>query len=291
MDVSNAFLHGDLNEEVYMMLPPGFRTPSSHKVCRLQKSLYRLKQAPRQWFAKLSSKLLEYGFVRSYVDYSLFTYRKDDVCMALLVYVDDLVLTGNNFKACAEFKEYMNHYFHIKGLGSLKYFLGIEVARGPRGLFLSQRKYALEIIDASRLLGAKPVDFTMETNHKLALAHSANLDDPTRYRRLVGRLIYLTITRPELRYAVHVLSQFMHETKEEHMEASKHVLRYLKRHPGQGLLLRQIQICRFMPIVILTGVVSYYKTIFNWIFYYHWQFPCILEDKEIEHNIQIVSRS
>jgi len=114
MDVNNAFLHGDLDEEVYMTLPPGFRAPGSHKVCKLNKSLYRLRQAPRQWFAKLSSKLLEYGFVRSYADYSLFTYKKDDTCMALLVYVDDLVLTGNKSKACSEFKEYLNHCFILR---------------------------------------------------------------------------------------------------------------------------------------------------------------------------------
>ena len=91
MDVHNAFLHGDLEEEVYMTMPPGFRTSNPHKVCRLHKSLYGLKQAPRQWFAKLSSKLLDYGFVRTYANYSLFTYKKAGQFMALLVYVDDLV--------------------------------------------------------------------------------------------------------------------------------------------------------------------------------------------------------
>ena len=96
----------------------------------------------------------------------------------------------------------------------------------------------MEIIDESGVLGAKPMDFPMETNHKLALAHGPNLDEPTRFRRLVGRLIYLTITEPELSFVVHVLSQFMHEPKEEHMEAARRVLRYLKKHPGQRRLLR-----------------------------------------------------
>ena len=121
--------------------------------------------------------------------------------MALLVYIDDLMLTGNTSSACAEFKAYLNHFFQIKDLGPLKYFLGIEVARGPWGLILSQRKYALEIIDESGLLGARPMDSPMETNLQLALAHGPNIDDPTRYRRLVGLLISLIITRPELSYA------------------------------------------------------------------------------------------
>jgi len=170
MDVNNAFLHGDLEEEVYMHMPPGFSSSSPTKVCRLCKSLYGLHQAPRQWFAKLSTTLARYGFVRSYADYSLFTYRKGKVFLALLVYVDDIILAGNDPQACSVFKTYLNNCFRIKDLGPLKYFLGIEVARGPRGLFLSQRKYALEIVEESGLRGNKPTAFPMEENHKLALA-------------------------------------------------------------------------------------------------------------------------
>ena len=132
MDMHNAFLHEDLEEEVYMILPPGFKTANPNKVCQLQKSLYGLKQAPRQWFAKLSSKLLEYGFVRSYADYSLFTYQNGDKFMALLVYVDDIVLAGNDPHACSAFKSYLHTCFSIKDLGSLKYFLGSKLLVDPR---------------------------------------------------------------------------------------------------------------------------------------------------------------
>ena len=147
MDVNNAFLHGHLDEEVYMTLPPRFKTSGPNKVCKLRKSLYGLKQVPRQWFAKLSLKLIDYGFVKSYADYLLFIYRKGDVFMALLIYVDDLVLTGNCSATCANFKEYLNSCFHITDLGPLKDFLGIEVTRNSQGLFLCQRKYTLEIIE------------------------------------------------------------------------------------------------------------------------------------------------
>ena len=238
MDVDNAFLYGDLEKEVYMTLPPGFRTSTTNKVCKLHKSLYGLKHAPRQWFAKLSSQLLEYDFVSSYADYSLFTYQKNGKFMALLVYVDDLVLTGNDHDPCSAFKAYLHCCFHIKDLGPLKYFLGIEVARNSEGLFLSQRMYALEIVEKRGLVGVKPVDFPMETNHKLGLATGKFLDDPTQYRRLVGRLIYLTITRPELSYSVHILSQFMQDPREDHMATAKHVLRYLKGNPRQGLFMK-----------------------------------------------------
>jgi len=142
-----------------MKLPPGFKRTDKNTVCHLKKSVYALQQAARQLFAKLSSKLTEYGFVRFYADYSLFTCRKDNSFMGVLVYVDDIVLIGNNTKACRQFKAYLHACFSIKDLGSLKYFLGIEVAKGAHGIFLCQRKYALEIIDEWGLLGAKPVDF------------------------------------------------------------------------------------------------------------------------------------
>jgi len=109
--------------------------------------------------------------------------------LALLVYADDLVLTGNNCEVSSKFKQYLNNFFKIKHLGPSKYFLGIDVARGPQGLFLCQRKYALEIIKECGLLGAKLAEFPMETNHKLALASRPNLGDVTSYKRLIGRLI------------------------------------------------------------------------------------------------------
>nr|KYP64905.1 Retrovirus-related Pol polyprotein from transposon TNT 1-94 [Cajanus cajan] len=156
MDVHNAFLHGDLEEEVYMKLPPGFRSQASGKVCRLRKSLYGLKQAPRCWFAKLAGALKRYGFAQSSSDHSLFTLQRERVQLHVLVYVDDLVISGNDNVVIKAFKLYLNVCFHMKDLGMLKYFLGIEVAH------------------------------------------------PERYRRLVGRLIYLSVTRPELSYCLGV---------------------------------------------------------------------------------------
>jgi hypothetical protein len=237
MDVHNAFLHGDLDEEVYMSLPPGFSGVSPGKVCRLRKSLYGLRQAPRNWFSKLASALKSFGFVQSYADYSLFSLERHGIVLHILVYVDDLIIAGNDSAAIATFKAYLSTCFHMKDLGALKYFLGLEIARGSDGLFISQRKYALDIISEAGLLGAKPCDFPMEQNHQLALDTSPNFEHPDRYRRLVGRLIYLTITRPELCYAVHTLAQFMQSPRETHWNSALRILHYLKGHPGQGLFL------------------------------------------------------
>ncbi|KAG7536483.1 GAG-pre-integrase domain [Arabidopsis suecica] len=238
MDVHNAFLHGDLEEEVYMKLPPGFRHSHPDKVCRLRKSLYGLKQAPRCWFKKLSDALLKFGFVQSYEDYSLFSYTRNNMEIRVLVYVDDLLICGNDEYMLRKFKEYLGRCFFMKDLGRLKYFLGIEVSRGPEGIFLSQRKYALDVISDSGNLGARPANTPLETDHHLATDDGPFLPDPKPYRRLVGRLLYLLHTRPELSYSVHVLSQFMQTPRIAHLDAALRIVRFLKGSPGQGILLK-----------------------------------------------------
>ncbi|XP_027174543.1 uncharacterized protein LOC113774176 [Coffea eugenioides] len=163
---------------------------------------------------------------------------RDGIQLVVLVYVDDLIIAGNKTHLINEFKSYLSQCFHMKDLGALKYFLGVEVARNAEGIFLCQRKYALDIINEARLLGAKPSKFPMEQNHHLALAKGDLLQDPEQYRRLVGRLIYLSLTRPELSYGVHILAQFMQQPRKEHWEAALRIVRYLKGSPGQGILLK-----------------------------------------------------
>ena len=128
------------------------------------------------------------------MDHTLFTFDHGDIILALLVYVDDIVLARNNSEACQRVKHYLDGRFRIKNLGPLKYFLGIEVARSPVSLFLCQRKYALDILSEAGLLGCKPATTPIEQNHKLAMDSRPDYDDPSRYRHLTGRLIYLTIT-------------------------------------------------------------------------------------------------
>ena len=137
MDVHNAFLHGDLEEEVYMKPPTGFCTETPGLVCRLRKSIYGLRQSPRCWFSKLRTSLLTYGFSQSKSDYSMFSMRTGTGSeIYILVYVDDLIIGGNDHDDIIRFKEYLGKCFHMKDLGGLKYFLGLEVARRPEGIFL-----------------------------------------------------------------------------------------------------------------------------------------------------------
>lgn len=204
----------------------------------MRKSLYGLRQAPKCWFAKLSQALIKFGFVQSYSDYSLFTYSHDGTEIRVLVYVDDLVIASNNPDKLAKFKAYLGKCFHMKDLGKLKYFLGIEVARSAEGIYISQRNYVLDIVIETGLLGSKPVSTPMEQNHHLASDDGPLLADPQKYRRLVGRLVYLSISRPELCYSIHILSQFMQAPTEAHWEGALRVVRFLKGSPGKGILLK-----------------------------------------------------
>lgn len=235
LDVNNAFLHGDLDEEVFMKPPPGFISKGDNRVCRLNKSLYGLKQASRQWFSKFSSTLLLHGFTQSKSDYSLFTKSTGSSFMALLVYVDDIVLASNDQQTIREFIGFLNTHFKLKDLGPLKFFLGLEIARSTAGISVCQRKFALDILSDTGHLASKPALFPMDSNAKFSASDGDLIDDPKSYRRLIGRLLYLTITRPDLTFAVHTLSQFMQAPRKPHLDAAFRILRYIKAAPGQGL--------------------------------------------------------
>ncbi|GAA0171560.1 transmembrane signal receptor [Lithospermum erythrorhizon] len=147
------------------------------------------------------------------------------------------IIAGNNSGAVATFKKYLSSCFYMNDLRVLQYFLGVEVAHKQEGIFLIQRKYALDIISEAGLLSSKPVGFPMEQNQKLASSTSALLKDSERYRRLVGRLLYLSFLRPDLSFAVHILSQFLHQPRQDYWSAALRVVKYLKGCPGQGILL------------------------------------------------------
>nr|GEU76596.1 retrovirus-related Pol polyprotein from transposon TNT 1-94 [Tanacetum cinerariifolium] len=186
MDVSNAFLHGDLFEEVYMKRPLGYIGKEekvqnvkndSLQVCRLKKSLYGLKQAPRQWFSKLFSVLLSFGFKQSKADYSLFT-KKEGESFIVVVYVDDLMITGNKSALIQKFKSQPSSTFHMKDLGDLHYFLGLEVTKSEYGFFVSQKKYTLELLQEAGVMINKPYKLPMDPNLKLQAEIWTPLQDP-----------------------------------------------------------------------------------------------------------------
>ncbi|CAL1377952.1 unnamed protein product [Linum trigynum] len=235
LDVNNAFLHGDLEEEVYMQIPQGFARPGETRVCRLRKSIYGLRQASRNWYQKFTQALLELGFVQSRADHALFTYRRGETFVVALIYVDDVILAGTDLNFIGQVKGFLHDRFTIKDLGTLKYFLGIEVAHSPRGIVLNQRKYVLDILADAGLEAAKPCSTPIEQQHHLGRSPSPPAADPAAYRRLVGRLLYLTVTRPDITYAVNLLSQAMQNPTKAHEDAAIRVLRYLKSAPGRGL--------------------------------------------------------
>ncbi|GKA79058.1 putative reverse transcriptase domain-containing protein [Tanacetum coccineum] len=235
LDVNNAFLYGDLLEDLYMTLPEGYNNESNTKVCKLNKSLYGLKQALRQWNAKLTTALAEHGFEQSKFDYSLYTKYNGEKFIALLVYVDDIVITGNDNVGINDFKVFLSTKFMIKDLGVLKYILGIKVVENDLGLCMFQRKYCLELLHEYGLLAARPVDIPLPENSIFGFKETSNdkyLADFTSYQKLVGKLIYLTNTRPDISYAVHCLSQHMRNPLQSHFKADMRVLRYLKGSPG-----------------------------------------------------------
>ncbi|XP_019054609.1 PREDICTED: uncharacterized protein LOC109115255 [Nelumbo nucifera] len=203
--VNNAFLHGDLHEEAY-----------------------------RQWFAKFTQTLIAIGFKQSIANYLLFTSQQHNSYIAVLAYVDDLIITGDD-PACI--KSLKNNCFKTKDLGPLRLFLGIEISKSNEGMFLCQYKYIMDILTKTGMQDCKLCSTPMEQQKHLIGYSNLLLSDPARYRKLVGRLVYLTITWPELSFDVHTLSQFMHEPHQEHLDAAIQVVRYLKDTPTHGVLL------------------------------------------------------
>uniref|UniRef100_A0A2N9HRI1 Reverse transcriptase Ty1/copia-type domain-containing protein n=1 Tax=Fagus sylvatica TaxID=28930 RepID=A0A2N9HRI1_FAGSY len=207
-------------------------------VCHLKKSIYGLKQSPRAWFDKFSKAVVSHGMTRSQADHSVFFKKTRTGIVILVVYVDDIVITGSDKEGIQILINHLSSSFLTKDLGKLRYFLGIEVARSKAGISLSQRKYTLDILQDTGYLGSKPVATPMEPNLKLMPDEGDFVDDPDTYRRLVGKLIYLTITRPDISYAVSIVSQFMTNPRVPHMNAVIRILKYLKNAPGRGLFYR-----------------------------------------------------
>ncbi|CAL9016681.1 unnamed protein product, partial [Prunus brigantina] len=177
-----------------------------------------------------------FGYKQSNFDHTLFLKHKENKITALIVYVDDMIVTGDDPDERKALQEYLSKEFEMKDLGTLKYFLGIEVSRSHQGIFLSQRKYVMDLLTETRMMGCKPVNTPMEENHKLGECTDHKPTNKEQYQRLVGRLIYLSHMRPDIAYAVSVVSQFMHSPSEVHRDAVNRILRYLKSTPGKGLM-------------------------------------------------------
>ena len=208
------------------------------KVCHLQKSLYGLKQSLRAWFDKFSQAVETFDMQKSKFDHSVFYKNFSSGIILLVVYVDDIVITGSDSKGILSFKSFLHNQFHTKDLGMLKYFLGVEVMRGKQGILLSQRKYVLDMLSETRKLGAKPCSTPMAPNVQLT-KEGELFEDPERYKRLVEKLNYLTVTRPNIAYSVSMLSQYMSSPTVGHWATVEHTLCYLKEAPRSEILYKK----------------------------------------------------
>jgi hypothetical protein len=203
-------------------------------VCRLKKALYGLKQPPRAWYGRIDSFLASLGFTKSKADSNLYFKFMNDEPVILLLYVDDLFLTREE-KLITECKKKLTAEFEMKDLGMMHYFLGLEVWQSPEKIFLNQGKYAVEILKRFDMLECKTMNKPMETKLKLLVDTSSKLVDAMLYRQIIGSLMYLTNTRPDICFAVNTLIQYLVEPRRFHLVAAKHVMRYLKGTLDFGL--------------------------------------------------------
>jgi hypothetical protein len=238
IDIQNAFLHGFLHEDVYMKQLPGF-VDSDHLtyLCKLDKSLYGLKQASRAWFSRLSTTLLQLGFLASKADISLFIFNKGGVHMYILFYVDDIIIVSSSSSATDRLLSQLQADFAVKDLGTLNYFLGIEVHHTSHGLLLTQQKYIKDLMTRTNMAAAKGVSTPMLPSDKLSLNGDEPLsaEDTTRYRSVVGALQYLSLTRPDISFCVNRVCQFLSASTTAHWTAVKRILRYVHDTSDMGL--------------------------------------------------------
>ncbi|CAL1353665.1 unnamed protein product [Linum trigynum] len=228
LDVKNAFLHGNLKEVVYLEKPLGYNVGLPGQVFLLHKSLYGLKQAPWAWFEKFQSTVLQLGLHQSLNDPSLFVKSSSAGYVVLLLYVDDMVVTGDDIEGIDHLKKGLQSAFHLKDLGELSYFLGLEITRDRHGIMLSQRKYIGDLLSEHHFEDCLPVSIPMELNLKLSRESGDLLSDATSYRSLVDSLIYLAATRPDISYPVQLISHFMAAPRRDHLAAAHRILRYLR---------------------------------------------------------------
>eukprot|EP00257_Ricinus_communis_P017173 XP_015575552.1 uncharacterized protein LOC107261368 [Ricinus communis] len=234
MDVKIAFLNGDLTKEVYMQPPPGYDHPPN-KVCILRKALYGLKQSPRAWFVKFSSTICRHGFQSSPHDHALFLRTTKNGTILLLLYVDDMIVTSDETQGIQDLKNFLSRQFEMKDLSCLSYFLGLKVTFDSTGYYLSQAKYATDLISLTELTDDKIANTPIETNAHFSASDGSTLLDCTLYRQLVASLIYLTVTRPDISYAVHIVNQFIAAPHTTYYAVVLCILCYIKGTLFHGL--------------------------------------------------------
>ncbi|GJY94597.1 putative ribonuclease H-like domain-containing protein [Tanacetum coccineum] len=236
MDVKSAFLYGKIDEEVYVSQPPGFLDPKyPQKVYKVVKALYGLHQAPRAWYATLSTFLLKNGYRRGTIDKTLFIKKDKHDIILVQVYVDDIIFGSTKKSWCDEFEALMKNRFQMSSMGELTFFLGLQVKQKEDGIFISQDKYVAEILKKFDFANVKTASTPIETQKPLVKDEEASDVDVHLYRSMIGSLMYLTASRPDIMFAVCACSRFQVTPKSSHLSAVKRIFRYLKGKPKLGL--------------------------------------------------------
>ncbi|KAK6119431.1 hypothetical protein DH2020_046826 [Rehmannia glutinosa] len=236
MDVKSAFLNGFIQEEVYVKQPPGFENFSRpNDVYKLKKALYGLKQAPRAWCDRLSSFLLQNGFTRGKVDTSLFVFEKGQDCLLVQIYVDDIIFGATNESLCKKFSKLMQGEFEMSMMGELNYFLGLQIKQCQEGIYISQSKYTKELLKNFGIEEGRTVSTPMATNVKIDEDEKGKSVDESKYRGMIGSLLYLTASRLDILHVVCLCARFQSNPKESHMSVVKRIFRYLKGTIQYGL--------------------------------------------------------
>ncbi|XP_019245174.1 PREDICTED: uncharacterized protein LOC109225037 [Nicotiana attenuata] len=212
-------------------------------VCKLNKSLYGLKQGSRQWYAKLTETLCLKGYTHFMNDYSLFYKKNGKSSVYVIVYVNDVLFAGTDQEEIIQLKAFLHEQFRIKDLGQLHYFLGLEVMYKDDGIIISQRKFVLDMLKEYNCLDYKPCSSLLDPTIKLKAKEGTFLQDPTYYRKLVGKLNFLTNTGLDIAYIVQHLSQFMQEPREHHLKAAFQLLRYLRNDHTLGIFMSKDADC------------------------------------------------
>ncbi|GJV61797.1 putative ribonuclease H-like domain-containing protein [Tanacetum coccineum] len=236
MDVKSAFLYGTIEEEVYVCQPPGFEDPQfPGKVYKVEKALYGLHQAPRAWYETLSTYLLENRFRRGTIDKTLFIKKDKGDILLVQVYVDDIIFGSTKNSLCVEFEQMMHKKFQMSSMGELTFFLGLQVMQKDDGIFISQDKYVADILKKFDFVTCKKTRRPIETNKALLKDEEAEDVDVHLYRSMIGSLMYLTASRPDIMFAVCACARFQVTPKVSHLNVVKRIFRYLKGQPKLGL--------------------------------------------------------
>ncbi|WJZ81440.1 hypothetical protein VitviT2T_001283 [Vitis vinifera] len=237
MDVKSAFLNGFINEEVYVEQPPGFQSFNfPNHVFKLKKALYGLKQAPRAWYERLSKFLLKKGFKIGKIDTTLFIKTKESDMLLVQIYVDDIIFGATNVSLCEEFSKCMHSEFEMSMMGELNFFLRLQIKQLKEGTFINQAKYIRDLLKRFNMEEAKTMKTLMSSSIKLDKDEKGKSIDSTMYRGMIGSLLYLTASRPDIMYSVCLCAKFQSCPKESHLSVVKRILRYLKGTMNIGLL-------------------------------------------------------